>query len=379
MKFKVKLMALAAALAVVACGGGSETTTVRVVGDSLNDSGTFGFKFTIQGSAAEPHYIWTERVTTALGAVPQCPRYIVASATSVVPNPNAASCTSGGVGGARINPSGLANDTTPFSVVQQLKDAAGAQGYAPVDLLLADGGGNDVSDLVSTYLAAATDQGASYTALLAELLGTSRVAALASAGSTGLAAAGVEYTTALANQMADAVIAHALNRGASRVLIVNAPDVTKTPRFQAVLAGVSMASGGGAAGAAAAAQVGALVDSWTKAYNAQLSKRFEGEPRVAILDFYSELNRWVANPSAYGLTNVSQPACPQVGTDSTGLPAYPLQTCSSASLSSSSRAVAEGPNWWTTYLFSDNFHGTPRTNQLVADLALNALASKGWR
>ena len=60
-----------------ACGGGGADTTpiakvtsVKVMGDSLSDSGTYGFKFTVQGSAgtgAGSSAIWPERIATSYG------------------------------------------------------------------------------------------------------------------------------------------------------------------------------------------------------------------------------------------------------------------------------------------------------------------------
>ena len=54
---KAALSALFAACLLAACGGSddapiSRVTAVKVMGDSLSDSGTYGFKFTVQGSAA---------------------------------------------------------------------------------------------------------------------------------------------------------------------------------------------------------------------------------------------------------------------------------------------------------------------------------------
>ena len=37
------------------------------------------------------------------------------------------------------------------------------------------------------------------------------------------------------------------------------------------------------------------------------------------------------------------------------------------------------PNWWQTYVFSDNFHGTPKTNQLMGEVALSLMTARGWR
>jgi outer membrane lipase/esterase len=110
--WKYALSALGTALVLVGCGGGgggettsnkSGVTSVKVVGDSLSDSGVFGFKFAMQGSASEPMLIWTERIAASYGVAALCPRYVATSATTVVANPSATACSSYAVGGGRIN------------------------------------------------------------------------------------------------------------------------------------------------------------------------------------------------------------------------------------------------------------------------------------
>ena len=68
MKFRLNLAAVATALLLAACGGGDPAiTSVKVMGDSLADSGTFGYKFTVQGSAptgAGSTAIWPELVAS---------------------------------------------------------------------------------------------------------------------------------------------------------------------------------------------------------------------------------------------------------------------------------------------------------------------------
>jgi hypothetical protein len=54
------------------------------------------------------------------------------------------------------------------------------------------------------------------------------------------------------------------------------------------------------------------------------------------------------------------------------LPSYTIGTCTAASLSAAPQPGTSGADWWKTYVFSDNFHGTPRTNQLMR-LGLSAL------
>jgi len=379
MFLRTSLAAAAAALVLVACGGGDEptivrTTAVKVVGDSLNDSGTFGFKFTVQGTTTEPSLIWTDRVAKAVTAPALCPRYAATSETTAALNPAATSCTSYGVGGGRINVSGTAGDSTPFSIVQQLKDVATAGNYGAEELLLVDGGGNDAADLVGAYLAASSDSGASYVALLSELLTPTQVQTAVTGGQAGLAAAGNLYMTALANLLADTLTAQALNKGAQRVVVITAPDVTVTPRFLGLLAFIGQSS------PETAAAVKALANSWVVAFNEQLKTRLSGNSKVAVVDFYAELNKWVSKPTDFGLTNTTTPACPVTGTDSTGLPAYTIKDCTATLLGTAPFPGSEtSADWWKTYVFSDNFHGTPRTNELMGQLVAQALDAKGWR
>ena len=373
---QVRWWAVAAATVLLAaCGGGNDpppvtTSSVKVVGDSLADSGVFGFKFTVQGNA-----IWTERVAAAVGAPALCPRYAAQSASLVVANPAATACTSYGVGAARINPEGLVDDTTPFSVVQQLATLAAEKPYSPDQLLLVDGGGNDVADLAGKYLAAGGDSGLAFTTLAGELLTTQEIA-----GAGTLPAVGTLYMQRLADKLADAITTHALNRDASRVVVLTVPDVTVTPRFLAVLAGVVLqvnnlpgASPGD--GEAAAADLKALVNAWVQAFNVQLRSRLGTQPRVAIVDFYASLNQWVSAPATYGLTNATTPACPIVSTDGQGLPEYDISACTATLLDS----LQQPAGWWQSYVFSDNFHGTPRTNELMAQTVVQALVAKGWK
>jgi phospholipase/lecithinase/hemolysin len=345
--------ALMAAFVLTACGGGGPSVSaVKVAGDSLADSGTFGFKFTVQGNP-----IWTDLVADAVNAPTLCPRYVATSATNVVPNPQAAGCTSYAVGGALINPrGGVEADTSPFSVVQQLKTLAAEQRFKPDEMLLVDGGGNDVAGLVTAYLTAGGDGGASYGGLLGELLTPAEVGA----NLANPQAAGTLYMTRLADLLADTLEQHALQRGARRVVVVNVPDVTLTPRFLDTLQFIAAQ---GPTGPATAAAVKGLAGDWVKAFNDRIHARLGKKPQMVIVDFSRLLTEWTTNPSAYGLTNVTKPACP-------GL----IQECTNEILDS--LAPGDGRRG---YVFSDNFHGTPKTNELVADAVLDAVMAKGPR
>lgn len=386
--WKYALSALGTALVLAGCGGGgggeatsnkSGVTSVKVVGDSLSDSGAFGFKFAMQGSASEPMQIWTERIAASYGVAALCPRYRATSATTAVANPSATACSSYAIGSGRIN--NFTGPTTPFSIPQQLKDLAAEKAYGAGDLLLVDGGGNDAADLVGAYLNVPRDGGAAYGGLLGTLLPAATVGAQLGAGAPGAANAGGLYMVALADKMYDAVKTDALDKGARKVVVLNMPGINNTPRFQGALDLVALGSGGGTAGATARGQTEAVIKGWIEAFNKQLATRFAGNSSVVLVDFYTDFNNQIATPAQYGLTNVKTPACPVQGISPTdGLPVYDAATCTSTSLSAQTppTGASGGANWWRTYGFSDGFHPTMYGYQLLAQLVTKNLAVAGW-
>lgn len=375
-KFRLHLAALATALLVAACGGGDPAiSSVKVMGDSLADSGTFGLKFTVQGSAgtgAGSTPIWPELVAQEVSdADALCAYNRVNPLTQAVTVQ--AGCTNYAVGGGRIN--NVANPQDPRSITLQLQQAAQVHGsYKSTDLLLVDGGGNDAADLAGAYLGATTVQGqATYRALLISLLPAATVDALFGQLG-GPEQAGGAYMQALADTFHDSIKTSALDKGASKVVVLNLPDITLTPRFQAVLGAISQQ-----AGAAAAQQAQGLIRQWIVAFNTRLASRFAGNSQVALVDFYAALTDQVANPAKYGLTNAVDTACPVVGVGSDGLPVYNFLTCTASALSATPPAgVSGGANWWRTYLYSDSFHPTPYGHELLADAVASAVRAKNW-
>ncbi|MEO0003867.1 MAG: hypothetical protein RLZZ22_1559, partial [Pseudomonadota bacterium] len=205
-----------------------------------------------------------------------------------------------------------------------------------------------------------------------------------SAAATDLAQAGGQYMFALADRFSAQIQARALGRGARRVVLLTIPDLTRTPYFHAMLAAVEQANGGGNAGQAAALQVQAMADGWIQAFNARIKASFAAEARVAVVDFHAALRQWVTppavagQPNPYGFTNTTDPACAPTGTDTMGLPSYFLGSCFAADLSRQLPQAAISSEWWTGHVFADDFHGGPKTNQLMAELVLDTLRSRGW-
>ncbi len=391
-----RLAAAATAVAILAaCGGGGADqtsqragiTSIKVMGDSLSDVGVFkgiptnGRIFSVQDSASEPNTDWTERIAALLG-VPQLCNFFKYTGAAAAPFSLVPGCTSYAVGGGRINnfnPQTGAG-ASPFSITYQLQVASSAGNYKSTDLLLIDGGGNDAADLVGAYLNAAKDGGASYAAMTGTLIPAGTLAPMLANGQAGLAQVGGTYMVALADKFYGSIKTNALDKGAERILVLNTPGITNTPRFQMVLGGIAAAYGGGATGAGARAQSEALFKSWVEAFNSRLATLVANDKRIVLVDFYTAFNDQIANPAQYGLTNVTTPACPITGMGLDGLPLYNFQTCTAAALSAMTppAGATGGSNWWQTYAFSDGFHPTPLGYQLMSQLVAKSLATAGW-
>lgn len=390
MAFSVRMTAASMAVAamLVACGGGDgadipppvKITSVKVMGDSLSDSGTFGFKFTVQGSAptgkdATP--IWVDRVAgNYVNSI--CARYSAGSAALTAYTENK-DCTNYAVGGGRINPVG--QTATPISILKQIQDASAA-GFSGADLVVLDGGSNDAADVIGAFIRAASDGGATFNALIGTKLdGAAQTALMTQAKGDAkqfLVLAGGAYLQALAKEFAASIQQNVIGKGAQRVLLLNVPAITLTPRFQMVLDSIAKAFGGGDAGVAAAAQQEALFDSWVQVFNAQLANSVAAMPQVAVIDFYTEFKDQIRNPKQYDFTNVKTPVCPVTGVDSSGLPSYTFPSCTAQALSASIPQGETASTWWQRYVFADSFHPTPYGHQQLSQMATRVLVRMGW-
>ncbi|MFT7776138.1 SGNH/GDSL hydrolase family protein [Roseateles sp.] len=374
--------ALLGSLLVAGCGGGATADTtpavkissVKVFGDSLQDSGTFGYKFTVQSS---DNLIYAERVAANYGQT-LC-NFFIFTGTTFAANTAKTGCTNFSIGGGRITYTGAGGAANPLNIGTQMATYAAAGSYTASDLVIIDGGGNDAADLVGAYLNIPKDAAAAYSALLGTLLTPAQIGAALQGGATAVAQIGATYMTALADKFAAQIKASVLDKGATRIVVMNMPDVSITPRFQMVLDAIAQASGGGTAGAAARAQSQALFQSWMTAFNTQLAAKFAGNDSVIVVDFYKGFQDEVATPAQFGLSNVKTPACPITGLGSDGLPVYDFPTCTATALSAAPPAgVGGGADWWKSYAFADSFHPTPYGHQLTQQLIAKSLATKGW-
>ena len=388
-----KLTALAVAVALSACGGGDDDddnplgiNAVKVVGDSLSDSGTFagvpgGPRIaSVQGSADEPHVLWVERIAKAYDVKPLCPVYKFNGQT-FTPNPQPG-CTNYAIGGARINnPASAGGAAAPLSIVKQLQDGAAA-GWRDRDLVVIDGGGNDAADLIGAYLAGGdlNTTASAYGALVHSLVKDPGdwQTIFWTLPSTPRETAGAIYMQRLADSFASAIKAQALDKGAKHVVVANIPTITYTPRFQAVLDQIAAAQGGGTTGATARAQAEGLFKNWINAFNQRLAANFSGESRVKVVDVATRFTDQMTNPSKYGLTNATLPVC---GAEwITVVPHRPLGECTAAALSATTPppGAPTGASWWQRFMFSDGFHPTPYGHQLFAEQVMDVLDEADW-
>ena len=330
--------------------------------------GVTGTRFTYSVHGGDDRN-WTERIAASFGLGNQCNYYTYNGVNFL----NGTTCTNLGIGGAQIvynkdDYTVVGNTTSPLSVVKQLTDGVAAAGgtYAATDLVLIDGGGNDLNAILTTFGPLNAGNPVPFIAVMDGLMGagytTAQFTALAGQGVTGLNAAAYivtnGYMPKLAETLFNAVEAQALNKGAKRVAILNMPAIKITP--------LVIASTGGA--------LNAVIDAASVAYNTRLQNLVNASAhasKIAVVDFYASMLDQKANPARYGLSNVTDQVCtstnPSTDTD-----------CTNTYKSAHPPAGVTDPNWWTRYAFADGFHPTPYGYQLLAQLVNIALAGKGW-
>lgn len=383
------MAAVSAAALLSACGGGGNNgetkarlTSVKVVGASLADSGALGYKFTVQPTGGAVYQLYSERIAASYGLGALCPAYTSANFGGTWTDH--AGCTNYAVAGARVNytatNSAVPDDASRFSGIRQLTDA-GAAGFSGSELLIVgELGANDVAALAEAY--GESLQGHTHFSNMLLSLGITHA-------TNGELTEGIAYMQKVADNLTAAIKTQALDKGATRVAVLNVLDVTLTPKFQAKLAGVSATLG-----PVAAAQFQGMVRAWIQAFNTRLAANVAPyDSKVKVVDFYTGFNDEMADPVQYGLSSTSATVCDQVyagGANPGGTALSPdvllsppiavkLACTDSAASAITPTVGATGTStWWKTYLFADNFHPTPYGHQLLGQLVGKKLTEAGW-
>ncbi|QYF95691.1 esterase [Massilia sp. PAMC28688] len=380
-----------------------------------------GGKYTINGAAGKN---WTELLAATLALSAPCPAQQGLNGTLPgfnVPVTNNLNCTNYAQGGARVtNPAGPGNIaysplgqlTVPVSL--QIANHLSRNGgkFSGTEIVTVMAGGNDVLQLLSNLTAAANAAGATAygnslvpklasgatdpataaaaigTAFKTELatsgnlttatqraIGTAAVqpgnSAVASPAVHGpyIAAAQAEATAAgntyaqtngpgLVTLMSTAgaelgalVRTELVAKGAKYVVLNNLPDVASAPASNTPTTTAAQRT---------------LIAGMVSAFNTALRANIDGlESNVLYVDLYSVSIDQIANPSKYGLTNVTSPAC---GTNQLG----------GTSLVCNATNLIAGVNPTSTYLFADGVHPTPYGNTLIAKYVTEQLTARGW-
>lgn len=352
----------------------AKITGITVFGDSLQDGGVKGYKYTVQ---ADGDVTYIDRVAAAYGKS-LCSGFDYASDNPYFMYQLKAGCTNFALAGTEVE-TRRSLFGWELDLSQQMSFAKQST-YSAGELVIVNGGGQDAAKYASAYLATQpgdSDAVAAFDDLFKYRLRPEEVEAALAAGPAAVTDMGRVSFKDMGAYVAPNIRRQSLERGASYLVVVNMPDITVTPRFQRALDALAARNGGGAAGAAVRARTQKMLRDWISAYNTELATQLAGQDRVLIVDLYQAFQQYAEMPGLFGLTNVTAPICPSTAAQGAA-PAYALRACTADALSAEPPSGTPGGDWWKTYAFADDFHPSPYLHQLIAQRITLALKAKGW-
>lgn len=336
--------ALFSAIILASCGGDSNTprfSSVVSFGDSLSDIGTYsvgtvkalgGGKYTVNDPSSKN---WIELMAAKLNVAAPCPAQTGLDGAPAlgfaVPVTNFSNCTAYAQGGARVtNPVGPGNKALggTNAILGQLTVPVATQ----IQNHLTSRGGAFTGNELVFMMAGANDV---FINLAGVGAGGSPAAAV-----TAMGTAGAELGGYVRNLV--------IGKGAKYVVVINLPDVSKTPFALAQ-----------------SAETQGLINTMVTTFNAQLQQGLAGTD-VLLVDAYTTGRDQFANPLKYGLTNVTTPAC-----DLT-----PAKNLIGSSLVCTKNNLIAGAT--DTYQYADTVHPTPYGYKLLSDLVSQEMGRRGW-
>lgn len=324
-----------AALAVAATGAArlhrDESNRIRqvvVFGDSLSDVGTYrvgaiaqvgGGKFT-----TNPGPVWSETVGLLLGARVTPFRQGFGGVSQVLGG------TGFAMGGSRVTqqpgigcfPHPVTSDCTAaltIPVTDQISDylVANNDRFTRNQIVFVLAGANDMLFQLGVFLATVQVPG-----ITPEQIAAAQAAAIAAVQQAALELVGQ--------------VQRIMGKGATRVVVLNVPDISDTPFGNAP----------------ATAPVRPLIAGMVQVFNGVLALGLSGTG-AELLDYRAELARVIANPGAYHVSEINVPACDPVkieaiteGVEEDGSSLF----CSRHTLVQNAAPF--------TYLFADSVHPT---------------------
>lgn len=299
---RIRLLAGALGLAIVSSAASAQQfSNFVVIGDSLSDSGNIALATGLppgNSFTTNPDPIASQLIGTAFG---------------LTVDPSLAGGTDFAFGGACVRSTGLTGPC--LNAVPTLGQQIG-------QYLTATGGQADPNALYS-YWGGAND-----------LFGN-----LTYAGGGLITAAQVQANIVQSAADANAQISQLQTAGATKIIVFNLPDVGRTPQFN------------GGPFQSTASQLALL-------YNGQLNAGLLGKTGIIAVDTYGLFNEIIANPSAYGFTNTTTPAC---GVGSSSVACGPVG-------SGLPFTYAAGTN--QTFVFADGVHPTGGAHAVLAQYVI---------
>jgi phospholipase/lecithinase/hemolysin len=163
-----------------------------------------------------------------------------------------------------------------------------------------------------------------------------------------------DVDAAVANEIS--FVSHLIDDGARNLLVLDVPDLGKIPEITE-----GLDDGSDTASAAYDAQASQLASEYNTALNSQLAG-ITGV-NVHVVNTYALLDDAIANPAAYGLTNVTTPVW-----DGNFFWDGNLTSASTGTLAATTTAAQD------QYLFWDTYHPTETGHQAIAELAETELS-----
>lgn len=350
------------ALLLAACGGGDNPAPFKYerlvsFGDSLSDIGTHNvgtIKFLSDNTGGGGRWttnspgggeIWTERLASQIGVSKPC-----AAETGLAPNilnpltdePAVIGALTTEHTGCFSYAQGSARVTSPLGPNSLALQAFGQQTLGLI--------AKPLVDQLAAHLAAS---GGSYSGkeLVTVLAGANDVFMELSLTAPSDPAAAVTNVATAGATLGQLIKTQIVAKGAKRVLVLNVPDVAGTPFARSL-----------------GAETAGLIDTMVKAFNAQLAAQLQGVPEVRLGDAYSVSKDQLANPSQYGLANVTDVACGPNALSS------PSANGTSLVCNASNLRVADV----SRYQFADDVHPTAYGHMLLTQFAAKELLQAGW-